>query len=58
MGLKNTWRQCTVDSFAAHGLKGTKPVKKSFSNVVLRCISNLNNCSLDKVKKAEKSRNS
>lgn len=58
MGLKNTGRQCTVDSFAAHDLKGSKPVRRSFSDVVLNCIVNAGRCSLDEVKRAKKARSS
>lgn len=58
MGLKNTGRRCTVDSFAAHDLKGTKPVSKSLSSMVRSCISGIGNCSLDDVKRAKRARDS
>lgn len=56
MSLRNTTRQRTIDSFAAHGLKGPKRVSGSLSDAVVHCIANNSRISLNEVKRLRKAR--
>jgi len=56
MSLRNTTRQRTIDSFAAHGPKGAKRVSGSLSDAVVHCIANNSKISLNEVKRLRKAR--
>ncbi|MDE7268825.1 MAG: hypothetical protein K2N89_15315 [Lachnospiraceae bacterium] len=56
MSLRNTTRQRTIDSFAAHGSKGSKRVSGSLSDAVVHCIANNSKISLNEVKRLRKAR--
>lgn len=56
MSLKNTARRRTIDSFAAHDLKGPKRISGSLSDAVIHCIANNSKISLNEVKKLRKAR--
>lgn len=57
MSLKDTARRRTIDSFAAHGLKGSKKISGSLSDAVINCIANSSAISLNEVKRLKKARN-
>lgn len=54
----NSSRQRTIDSFAAHGLNGSKRISDALSEIVMNCIANSKGkFKLNEVKKARKARN-
>lgn len=56
MSFKNIAKRRTIDSFAAHDLKGTKRISGSLSDAVIHCIANNSKISLNEVKKLRKTR--
>ncbi|MCM1040607.1 MAG: hypothetical protein NC434_14915 [Ruminococcus sp.] len=56
MDLSGTTRQRTIDSFAAHDLKGSKRSTGVLSDTVIRCIADNDKISLNEVKKLRKVR--
>lgn len=57
MGLKNTGRQCTIDSFAAHDLRIKEPIKAMFSRATRKYIAEKGKCSMSEIKQARAERN-
>lgn len=56
MSFKNTARRRTIDSFAAHELKGPKRIGGALSDAVINCIANNSKSSLNEVKRLRKAR--
>lgn len=56
MSIRNSVRQRTIDSFAAHGIKGPRRVSGSLSDAVVHCIANNSKISLNEVKRLRKAR--